>query len=100
MNKRIIKLVSIIFVIFLVILVGFRISRPLPCSYINFAWGAEKKDCECLGIMIDTSCRTPDGSSCPDAGSSTGCIGIVKEYKCYQWDKENNSEWKQIPCNK
>jgi len=100
-DKKMIIMVSIVVCIIVIILIGFRSNNPLPCDYTNFAWGAVKKECDCLGVKIDTSCKTPNGEICPDAGSSTECIGIVKEYTCYnftRWNEEHNAEWTQILC--
>ena len=74
MKKTSIILLTIVGALF----VGYIIF-PKPCDYTNFAWGYVHKECDCLGIKIDNSCKTPKGQSCPDAGGGNACIGIVTD---------------------
>ena len=99
MNKKIILIISVIIVALLLIILIFPIptlheslakSVSSPCGYSNFAWVNERGECDCFGIKIDTSCK-----DCMDAGSTYGCIGIIKEKNCYQ--TINNSENK-VSC--
>src|SRR3989338_1705153 len=96
MNKLII--IMAIASVTISIMLIFLIKNPLPCDYINFAWGAVKIECDCLGIKADTSCKTPDGNPCPDAGGETGCIGIIKEKRCYDFNgrDKQNAQWDQV----
>ena len=61
------------------IIIGGYIVFPKPCDYSNFAWGQVKRECDCIGVKIDTSCKTPNGQACPDAGGGNVCVGIVTE---------------------
>jgi hypothetical protein len=92
-------LITILATVVIIIIIAILLF-PKPCSYINFAWGAVKRDCDCLGYQVDNFCRAPDGSPCPDAGEGTSCIGIVTKKKCYDYQGYNQGEyiWKQIPC--
>ena len=92
-RKTIIVIVIIVLVLSLILLV----SRAFlfPCEYENFAWGAVKGKCDCIGIKIDTSCKTPSGGPCPDAGESSGCIGIIMGRECYEM---KNTEWTEVSC--
>jgi hypothetical protein len=72
------KTIKLLLIAVGVILVGY-IAFPKLCDYENFAWGHVKKECDCLGIKIDNSCKTPNGQSCPDAGGGNVCVGIVTD---------------------
>lgn len=106
MNHKIKKGIVILFLLsILIIIIGFiglSILFPLPCGYTNFAWGAVRQECSCFGIEVDTSCKTPEGYPCPDAGGSTGCYGIITDIRCYDYDMMNENEnfkWTQVSCN-
>lgn len=99
MNKKII-LIAIPIIVMVVILA--ILITPKPCGHENYAWGSTKSDCDCFGYKIDTSCTSSDGGPCPDAGSKTSCIGIIKEKKCYEFQgrsEQGGFDWKQISCN-
>ena len=70
------KAIKIILIIVIILFVGY-IVFPKPCDYDNSAWGGVHKECDCLGIKIDNSCKTPSVQPCPDAGGGNACIGIV-----------------------
>jgi len=70
------KITHVVLVV-IIITVLVAIFIPKPCDYDNFAWGRVHKECDCLGIKVDNSCKTPDGYACPDAGGGNVCIGIV-----------------------
>ena len=92
---------TIIFILIILIVLRIGVSRVIssPCGYINYAWGSQKGECDCSGIKIDTSCKMPDGDACPDYGSSEGCIGIVKERRCYMDEFPLFSgNWTQVSC--
>lgn len=86
------KIIIVIIIILITIIAIFKfewwnylslISKP--CGYINFARWATKTDCSCIGYKIDTSCKDSKGYSCPDAGETTACIGIITKRKCYNY---------------
>jgi len=70
------KYIKILLLVIGIITVGY-IAVPKSCDYDNFAWGRVHRECDCLGVKIDNSCKTPDGGYCPDAGGGNACIGIV-----------------------
>lgn len=72
------KSIKITLVVISLFLAGY-IVFPKPCDYTNYAWGYINRECDCLGIKIDNSCKTPDGQPCPDAGGGNACIGIVTD---------------------
>jgi hypothetical protein len=102
MKKRTRIILIIISAVFLGLVIFFVANYPAKqCDSINFAWGAQKTECSCRGIKIDTSCGTKL-HPCPDAPSTTGCIGKITERRCYSFNGWNNTsttdEWTQIPC--
>ena len=97
MNKKVITILTGIVLLLLIMSIFlvpglrgiFARSISSPCGYQNHAWGYERGTCECTGIEIDTTCR-----SCMDAGGTSGCIGIVKNKKCYN----SYNDTGEIPC--
>jgi hypothetical protein len=70
---------------------------PKPCDYDNVAWIPVHRECECMGVKVDASCRGPDGEPCPDAGEGTACLGMVLRRTCYDFSAESQS-WSPKPC--
>lgn len=70
------KSIKILLIVVAVIVIGY-IALPKSCDYDNFAWGGVHRECDCLGVKIDISCKIPGGGPCPDAGGGNACIGIV-----------------------
>jgi hypothetical protein len=105
-GKKLIKkwwfwFIIILFVFILIVFIPlpflhyqFASAVSSPCRYANYAWDWEKGDCDCMGIKVDTS----SCYGCPDAGGSEGCIGIVKERRCYEWGKDTG-EWIEVECS-
>lgn len=87
-----------IFLIALVVAGTYFFLFPKRCGYVNFAWGEPvRRECSCLGVEVDTSCRMPDGGPCPDAGGSSVCRGVVLERMCYDYDYEAQG-WVPASC--
>ncbi|MFC1774810.1 hypothetical protein ACFLZN_00735 [Nanoarchaeota archaeon] len=63
-----------------------------PCGYTAWAWGMEKMDCDCDGIIVDTSCNY-----CMDAPATRGCIGKATNFRCYIGN-QTDMTWKEVPC--
>lgn len=73
------KSITKVFLIIIVVIIVVYIVFPKDCDYTNFAWGYVHRECDCLGVKIDNSCRTPSGGPCPDAGGGNACVGIVTD---------------------
>lgn len=68
------------------------------CKSRSFAWTPDMKmDCDCQGILLDTSCH-----SCLDASETWGCLGTATNEKCYYSNPltaRPEEIWQEIPCN-
>jgi len=72
---------KVILILFLILLVFAAYIFSPRCDYKNWAWGGPIKECTCLGLKIDTSLPP----RVMDAPATSKCVGIVKEYKCYDY---------------
>jgi hypothetical protein len=99
------KIIITVLVVFALVLSGVTIVPMVlsggSCDYTNFAWGAVHRECSCLGIKVDNSCRDFSGQPCPDAGGGKACVGIVTERRCYELDgyRDGEYKWTQVSCS-
>lgn len=96
-TKKILLALLIVFFIFILFqYIRFPLSDLLysDCDYENYAWGAYRNSCTCLGIKIASN--PPAGTR--DAGTGSGCVGLVISKECFEGE-DSSGPWKKVPCN-
>ena len=92
MIKKVLIAIVVIFVIILASQLWLGLGNwffdaiTSPCGRYGGYWDIGKKNCDCAGLILDTSC----GSACFDDDATYGCLGIVSNVKCYDFNVNYN----------
>lgn len=73
--------VAVVGALFLITVLRIPLLTALstPCDSYGHEWGNFRAECDCLGVNVETTFC----ADCTDVGVTTGCVGYVRERRCY-----------------